>query len=148
MNNNVLAYLVILVAALAGMVVYIRDANNVDRDRAIVQCERVNVLRAQSNVTDVAVWRNFAAATKRELTLAEKGEDVKVHRQSADDFVKNANDITVTPLTDCRRAIDQPGEFGAPAAAFPVGDARTGEERPMIAAIEAESKERLRNPTE
>lgn len=138
-NRNLLAYLVVLVGGLLGMLVYVKDANNIDRDRAIVQCERVNALRGQSNIADIIVWRNFSSAVQREAKLADVGgPGAGTHRDSADEIARNAQRLSITPLTDCKRAIDSPGRYKAPVAT-PLGDIRTGEEFPAVADIESQS---------
>src|SRR4051812_13947563 len=112
MNRTLLAYLVVFVGGLLAIFVYTNDQNAKDRAGLVAACERVNTLRAQSNITDISVWRNFSAAAQRETKLAnESGPSAAAHRESAAEIERNSQRIAVTGLTDCGKAIDNPGKY-------------------------------------
>lgn len=142
MNKTLLAYLVVFVGGLLAIFVYTNDQNAKDRAGLIAACERVNTLRAQSNITDISVWRNFSAAVQREVKLATTGPNADAHQESAAEIERNSKRIAVTGLTDCGKAIDNPGKY-APPLAGPIGNVRTGKENAEIASIEAQSRERI-----
>ena len=144
MNRTLLAYLIAFVGGLLGMYVYTTDKTAAAREGLIASCERVNTLRAQSNITDLSVWRNFSAAVQRETKLA-KGPDGELHQKSADEIAKNAEDIAVTPLTNCSQAVDHPTTYKPPRAGK-IGNVRTGRQTLRVEGIELQSKQRVEHP--
>lgn len=121
---------VILALALTFAVYQIQDATT-DRLRSglVSSCERVNVLRAQSNLSDVTSFNVLSATIKQELVVLDKGKTTpatRIARRAAiEKFVKEANRLTVTGLTDCDRAVNNPESYDIPVA-DPIGDPLTG----------------------
>lgn len=123
---------------LVGLVIWTHGQNSKLHDGLTGSCRRVNVLRAQSNVSDLAVWRALSGAAQREYTLAH-GPQSKTHKKSAEITVKYAADVAITALTDCNKAVNDPEHYRFPIAG-PIGDAKTGKEFPEVAQIERQSK--------
>lgn len=90
-------------------------------DKAVQgSCRRVNVLRAQSNLSDAVSYSILVAAAEREQSLAADGMP-DVHRQSAHQFRVQATRLRVTPLTNCAKAVRRPAFYRTPSAG-PIGD--------------------------
>jgi hypothetical protein len=123
----VATWVAMVVLAVGVAVVLSRADDNTKRIETglLTTCKRVNYLRAQSNTSDYVQFRTLTSAVKRELALAKLGKDVDVHRLSAREFIKQAADLTVTPLTNCRRAVEHPRTYSLPVAG-PIGNPRTG----------------------
>lgn len=115
-----------------------RDKAQVARQQALIvrqqarldaavggSCKRVNVLRAQSNLSDGV---SFVV-----LTMGGDGR-----------FSKEAQQLRVTPLTDCRRAVRTPAFYRTPTAG-PLGDPKTGKLRPKVARILRDSAAYLKS---
>jgi hypothetical protein len=92
-------------------------------------CDRVNVLRAQSNLSDSVSFNILSSSGIREKALAKssptKGER-KTHNDSAEALFREADKLTVTVLTNCERAVDEADKYKTPVAG-PIGEPRTGE---------------------
>lgn len=97
-------------------------------DGLVGSCDRVNVLRAQSNGSDLVSFRILSLSGQREASLAEgsKDSESKTHSDSAKALFGQAKLLTVTQLTDCERAVDHPKSYDTPIAG-PIGDPATGE---------------------
>jgi uncharacterized protein HemX len=78
-------------------------------------CRRLNILRAQSNLSD--------AVSFRVLTQAAGGR-----------FRHFASNLRVTPVTNCEQAVKNPSTYRAPVAT-PIGDTTTGKLRPEVVRI-------------
>jgi hypothetical protein len=99
------------------------------------ECARVNILRAQSNISNDVSFVILSSAAKRELALAKADRpDRAVHAQSAHAFIQNAERLKVTALTDCDHAVNRPVGFSFPLAG-PIGDPRTGKQAPGVKEI-------------
>lgn len=105
-------------------------------------CRRVNVLRAQSNLSDKVSYSILVTAGGRETKLAKIGPQAELHRRSADQFFSEATNLRVTPLTDCEKAVDHPQDYRTPSAG-PIGDPRAGTIDPLVASIIEDSKRLL-----
>lgn len=125
-NRQLLAYIVVVVGLMAGLFVYSRDQNEKLTSAQLTICDRLNIVRAQSNISDLASWRVLSAT-------------IQANPDRAIRFATQANDMTVIPLTNCKRAVSDPGHFPA---ALPqrIGDPETGELRPQTHEIEAMSR--------
>lgn len=142
MNKALLAYLMILVGGLLAVTVYTTNQDAERRVGLIATCERVNVLRAQSNVTDIALWRVLASSYEREIALADAKGDTSIHKRAAADLKRYAGQIVVTAMTDCARAIDHPESYRPPVSG-PVGNVMTGQLNTISQATEGASRRRL-----
>lgn len=89
-------------------------------------CERVNLLRAQSNTSDAVSFQILSISAQREAKLA-KTEPInrKTHKQSADVLAQQALNLTVTGFTDCEQAVGAPDSYAQPIA-NPIGEPTTG----------------------
>lgn len=74
-------------------------------------CARVQIVRAQSNVSDSVSWTVLTA----QATAAD-----------SERFRGEADKLTITALTDCKAAVDNPGDYKFPVAS-PIGDTETGQ---------------------
>jgi hypothetical protein len=90
-------------------------------------CSRVNVLRAQSNGSDLVSFRILSISAQREAILAKKDKaNAATHSKSAKGLASEAQRLTVTRLTDCEEAVNDPDHYSTPVAG-PIGDPKTGE---------------------
>lgn len=133
-RNSIAGYLMILAGAVAFSLLTINalsdSTHSTDaklRAASVSSCERVNILRAQSNISDAVVFDILSASGRRELALAKTDTEAsrKVHEQSAEIVFRAADKLTVTPLTDCKQAVDDAAIYKFPLAG-PIGNARTG----------------------
>lgn len=104
-------------------------------------CERLNIVRAQSNVSDSVSFNILSQSARREDVLADLDTNRGIHRESATTLAREAGRLTVTDLTDCDAA--QHPDYDYPVAG-PVGDPTTGELNVGVATIVAESEALLR----
>jgi hypothetical protein len=108
-------------------------------------CDRVNVLRAQSNLSDSVSFTILSSAAQRETRLV-KGDpkNASTHQRSADVLAGEAKRLTVTRMTDCDRAVSDPDSYSTPSAG-PIGDPLTGERNEEVEEILLESEAMIRN---
>ena len=127
-----------------GVVVAGNDADNRIHDGLINACERVNVLRAQSNISDGVSFNTLTAEGKRarQLATAPTTDGQKIpratYRRYARRFEANAGRLTVTALTDCEGALKDPKRYNYPLARR-LGDVKTGKLDPQARKILDES---------
>lgn len=99
------------------------------RGGLINSCERVNVLRAQSNLSNSVSFTVLSNAAIREIRLArtvpKTSKFYKIHIKSADGLVQASRRLFITDLTDCTLAIKDGVKYPFHASE-PIGDARTG----------------------
>lgn len=102
------------------------DATLTGRDHRI--CERLNIVRAQSNVSDSVSFNILSISGRREKALI-KGDprNAALHRQSFKVLTGQAGKLTVTDLTDCDAALDP--KYNYPLAG-PIGDPAKGKLSP------------------
>lgn len=101
---------------------------DVKREVAVNSCQRVNLLRAQSNVSNDVSWTVLSVSTQRELALAQKGSQQRsIHKRSAMLLDRQAHRLDVTPLTDCAKAVavDRSHPYFFPGA-HEIGNPATG----------------------
>jgi hypothetical protein len=106
-------------------------------------CKRVNILRAQSNNSDYVVWDILTASAKRERYLQRTDLPIAarpVHAQSARVFETAAARLTVTPLTNCDKAVRVPNSYAFPTAG-PLGNVKTGELKPEVVQVLRQSND-------
>lgn len=89
-------------------------------------CDRVNVLRAQSNLSDTVSFMVLSDATKEARRVGRE--------EKADSFALQAGSLTVTELTDCDVAVGNPEDYVTPIAG-PIGDPGTGKLSPGVKEI-------------
>jgi hypothetical protein len=111
-------------------------------------CQRVNILRAQSNVSDLVSFNILALSARREMELAEAPAAAEagtrsIHKRSAALLAAEANKLTITGLTNCPLAVNRPKTYRFPIA-NPVGDANTGQTTAKVRTIISDSRELLR----
>lgn len=109
------------------------------KSAAFSECKRVNILRAQSNVSNDVSFVILSASAQRELTLAKKPPSSAVHRRSGLVLASQAARLKVTRLTDCARAVNQATDYKFPLAG-PIGDALTGKQHKGVKDILVESE--------
>lgn len=109
-------------------------------------CDRVNVLRAQSNSSDLVSFRILSYSGQREARLARltTGEEAEAHRSSAQALFLQAQKLTVTALTDCKEAVQHPQTFKTPIAGS-IGDPTTGKLNGGIQEIVDDSQSYVRD---
>lgn len=112
-------------------------------DAQINACERVNVLRAQSNLSDLVSFNILSVSTQREYALANQIKSNKkaytTHKSSADLLADQARELRVTKLTDCSKAVNHPKGYHFPLAG-PIGEPTTGKLNPDVVHIIAGSQ--------
>jgi hypothetical protein len=113
------AFALIVVAAIGASFFANRAAIERERVAQIVQCERVQVLRDQTNFLSLADYRVYMAAYDRETKLIKEDPDsAATHRKAALIFYEVAHTLAVTGPTDCKAAVDRPRRYRAPAPEF------------------------------
>lgn len=127
-----IAYLVVL----GGVFVALQAQSQTLEDASMGSCHRVNVLRAQSNASDLVSFNILSLSGQREKMLAEQAGagERQTHLASADALFEQAKKLTVTELTDCAQAVAHPTEYVNPIAG-PIGDPSTGELSPDVEKI-------------
>lgn len=119
-----ITYVVVLAAVAWGL----KDGQDSLREGLQGSCERVNVLRSQSNGSDLVSFKILSLSGQRESALAKTGpkSEAKTHRDSATGLWAQATHLRVTKITDCVHAVDDPAHYKTPVAG-PIGDPKTGE---------------------
>lgn len=120
----------LLLASGVGVALHDTAAQKADvalvRSGLVQTCERVQVLRAQSNVSDSIVYTILSTSAKRELALAKADpQNRSTHLTSGRTLATQAARTTVTPLTDCKQAVGNPRHYVYPVAES-LGDPDTG----------------------
>lgn len=103
-------------------------------------CNRLNIVRAQSNIGNSVSFNILSNSGRREQALAKSSrtpEMAKIHRESADGLLGQAQRLTVTALTDCGNALNP--RYNYPLAG-PIGDPADGTLAPEAAKIIRESE--------
>lgn len=101
--------------------------------RDVRLCERLNIVRAQSNVSDSVSFAILSNSGRREFALAKGDPDnAKLHADSAEELFAQAQKLTVIDLTDCQKALDPKYDYPL---AGPIGNPRTGEYAPGVQAV-------------
>lgn len=114
-----------------GMGVAIHQTAGIDTldARSSNACERLNIVQAQSNVSNTVSFVILSNSGQREAALAaqssiKKAGTAKIHSTSAAGLFAQADRLAVTDLTDCGLAA---GKFYAYPLAGPIGQPRTGD---------------------
>lgn len=137
----------LILAGGGGYGVYSSDINQTHQLRAAAQgsCQRVNVLRAQSNLSDSVSFVILAQAGIREAALAQQGgKNAQLHAQSAMTFRAQVGRLRITAITDCNQAVDHPLTYRTPAAG-PLGNPYTGQLNPHVSGILKQSAALVRH---
>lgn len=134
----------VLVAGLAYAISQTADIDDLDA-RTVSTCERINILRAQSNVSDAVSFTVISQDASRVLAVAaSRGPEYeRILRDSAASLRTQAKRLTVTPLTDCNDA--RSPRFRYPLSG-PIGDPQTGELFPGVKEIVRQS-ESIKSPS-
>lgn len=120
-----------------------RATLNTVHEGLVGSCNRVNVLRAQSNLSDTVSFNILSLSGRREHALVKLDSTAaKEHRQSAEGLFDQARSLTVTGITNCEEAVDHPAAYRPPIAT-PLGVPETGKLSPGVAKILADSKKLL-----
>ncbi len=136
-----IAYVLILVALFLAL----KDGQNNLKDGLTGSCDRVNVLRAQSNGSDLVSFKILSLSGQREAALAKTDtENAKTHLDSAKGLWEQARNLNVTKLTDCDQAVKHPDKYVAPVAG-PIGAPETGETWPGVQKLLDQSQDYLRS---
>ena len=135
MRSALVGFLILLVGVL-GYSIAAQDAldskftqaNKTTAAGLTQSCKRVNILRAQSNLSDYVIWDILTASARRERFLAKNDVpgNKDAHLTSAVVFEQNAGKLTVTALTNCAKAVRVPDSYPYPEAG-PLGDVKSGE---------------------
>lgn len=146
--------LVIVLVLVSGL--YTRHAANTEREgrrqavalttnAATGSCNRVNLLRAQSNLSDTVIFKILSESGRRERRLGQTDERATrpAHRKSAEVLTGEARKVTITDLTNCKKAVQDPLGYDPPQAS-PLGDASTGELSETVKRVVRRSERLLR----
>jgi hypothetical protein len=130
-HRKTLAYLLLTVIILAAVAYTNHNAVGRERhertiaiereDRATIRtCERVQILRDQTNGLSFIAYDAWAGAAKREKGLIKttKGKVRETHRASYKSLQDLADSMIVTGPTDCRAATYRPDIYRPPAPEF------------------------------
>lgn len=130
LRKPVVGYLILTIGILLAVYIYTNSVNDNLRDGLQSSCQRVNILRAQSNLSDAVTWTILASAAKREQSLIYKDKDAaEEHKNSAQSLTNQTDNLTVTGMTDCKSAIERPRTYNVPKAVR-IGNVRTIEISP------------------
>lgn len=112
----------------------------------IQSCQRVNVLRAQSNLSDSVSFTILSISARREFALAHKDlpKTRQTHLKSAKLLSVQARKLNVTKLTNCNLAVNHPQAYRYPLAG-PLGNPLNGKLYPQIREILQDSEHYVRN---
>lgn len=110
----------------------------------ISSCQRVNILRAQSNMSDLVSFRILSLSAQREMKLS-KGDpkNKRIHRNNATSLRIEAQRLTITALTECEPAVDDAKAYKFPIASS-IGNVETGTVDPIVQLIVKDSERLLR----
>lgn len=109
MRWNIIGYVILVIGLALALYTYTNTRTSELRTASFRSCERLNVVRAQSNLSDIAVWTILSGAYQREVSLSKSDtESREVHKRSASILLMNANRMTIIQLTSCRDAVDHP----------------------------------------
>lgn len=113
-------------------------------DGLVGSCDRVNVLRAQSNSSDLVSFHILSISAQREAALAkaDNAGTQSAHKRSATLLFDQAGKLTVTGLTDCEKAVGDPSHYAAPVA-NPIGDPTKNKLNDGVRQIEVDSQRLL-----
>lgn len=118
-KQPLVGYAILVVGILLAVYFYSHSVNDNLRDGLLSSCERVNILRAQSNLSDTVSWSVLSSAAEREQALIKKDPDAApAHRKSADALSNQSNGLTVTGMTDCKAAVSRPRTYNIPQAIY------------------------------
>lgn len=136
--GKVLAYLGLTLALFLTLNQFERRDDERQRRAAYSTCERVNLLRAQSNLSDNVIFEILSISAQQQAKLAKAEPKTReIHQKAADLLASEAKKVTVTALTDCDRAIGDPLRYRL-SLPRPIGDPMTGELYPEVqAAVDA-----------
>ncbi len=140
-RKPLVGYAVLVIGMLLAVYAYTGAVDDNLRAGLRSSCERVNVLRAQSNLSDYVQWQTVAngAARERSLIKTDTQKNREAHMNSAASLEEQAGNLTVTGLTDCDEAVDSADSYVIPTA-NPIGDSRNIEVYPQIERIIDESR--------
>jgi hypothetical protein len=147
-------YVILLIAVVTA--VYMIQGSAIERERQaqLVQCERVQLLRDQSNGVNFLIYDYFKEAAEAQTEAAKIEKDPKqkeVRLSTAARLQRTADTTVVTGPTDCNQAVNNPTEYSAPAPSFIAEDnAQVKEAKRRAAEIinKAETDTPLYQPTE
>lgn len=95
-------------------------------------CARVNVLRAQSNLSDTVSFQILSISGRREAALVKLDPHAAgQHHKSALALFTEAKKLTITKPTNCEQAVGDPDHYSTPIAG-PIGDPTTGKMNPGV----------------
>lgn len=141
-RGSMAAFVVML--ASVGYVLSTKPDTGALRAGLVSSCERVNILRAQSNISDSVSFEILSLSGKREAALGKPGKpDAKLHKDSATLLFGQADKLTITGLTNCKLAVDSARTYKFPVAS-PIGVPETGDKMPMVDEIIEDSRRLLR----
>lgn len=103
---------------------YVSTSDQLARDRnvQIRTCERVQLLRDQSNGTNILIFDTFNRVVKQQQAVIDSGKLKGVALKQAKVSLKRAKDVVATTVvtgpTNCVEASDHPDTYRAPAPEF------------------------------
>lgn len=129
-NAKLLAFVFVVITCLIGVRAY--DQRSVHRDRVqtaaliahsrtaqLRTCQRLQILRDQTNATMLTAYTIFHATERQENDLAKRDpENAVLHRELALAFRRSSRQLMVTGPTSCREAVDHADRYAAPAPEF------------------------------
>lgn len=127
LKKYVAGALVAYIVLLGGLFGVVKASQDVLHEGLKGSCYRVNVLRAQSNASDVVSFKILSSSAIREAKLAKMGpaSERKTHATSAHSLATEARTLTVTGITNCEQAVNDPEHYVTPVAG-PIGEPTTG----------------------
>lgn len=148
-RNSRRRFLIGYLALGLGTVFAANQSANSQHAGLVSSCQRVQILRAQSNISDAVSFRILSISAQRERQLAktDNRSTRKAHTRSARLLEAQAGQLTITGLTNCPKAVDEATTYKFPVAS-PVGNPRKGKLSPDAKRILIQSQALLERERE
>lgn len=119
-HKRTIAFVFVTLITLLSITYVQRNAILREERAQIRTCERVQILRDQTNGLSFIAYDAWAGAAMREKRLAEatKGREHAQHQKSYVGLQTLADKMVITGPTDCSRATSEPDRYEAPAPEF------------------------------
>lgn len=145
-RRPIVGYIVLTIGILLAVFTYTDHVNDKLRDGLASSCERVNILRAQSNISDAVSWKTTISILQREQRLAHTDNPATriAHEKSATSLSNQASLLTVTAITNCDKAVNSPANYNFPNATK-ISAKNPTDMNPNVPKILSDSKKLLRS---
>lgn len=119
-HRRTIAFGIVVVCTMVAVAYVQHNAINREDRAQIRSCERVQVLRDQTNGLSFIAYDAWNNAAKREKSLIEatKGAERRNHQVSYRGLRALARSMVITGPTNCSKAIGKPDKYKAPAPEF------------------------------